>query len=138
MALDNVRFVVLDEIDTMLDKGFKFAIDKIMKHSDMVAAGTRQTLMFSATFPEAIQRLAGEYLNNYAFVGTKKLGKKGGQFGDYDLESQGAVNNAASGRGHTLLFFSCFVVVVFFIFVYFLLVKLGVRFFGGMHTGGAL
>lgn len=34
----------------------------------------RQTLMFSATFPDDIQRLAGKFLNNYIFLAVGKVG----------------------------------------------------------------
>ncbi len=40
----------------------------IVEQEDMPAAGARQTLMFSATFPKEIQRLAGDFLNNYVFL----------------------------------------------------------------------
>ena len=34
----------------------------------MAPKGQRQTLMFSATFPEAIRNVAKEFLNNYLFL----------------------------------------------------------------------
>ena len=40
----------------------------------MPAKGTRHTLMFSATFPEAIQRLAANYLNEYLFLTVGVVG----------------------------------------------------------------
>lgn len=36
--------------------------------------GKRQTLMFSATFPEDIQHLAGRFLSNYLFVAVGIVG----------------------------------------------------------------
>ena len=45
----------------MLDMGFEAAIRKIIALG-MPEPGARQTLMFSATFPEEIQRLAGEFI----------------------------------------------------------------------------
>jgi probable ATP-dependent RNA helicase DDX4 len=36
--------------------------------------GKRQTLMFSATFPEEVQKLAWNYLDNYIFVNTGIIG----------------------------------------------------------------
>lgn len=36
--------------------------------SAILLQGQRQTMMFSATFPEDIQRLAQDYLNNYLFI----------------------------------------------------------------------
>jgi len=37
-------------------------------------AGQRQTLMFSATFPKEIQRLAGDFLHNYVFLTVRGAG----------------------------------------------------------------
>ncbi len=58
--LAGVRSVVVDEADQMLDLGFIPAIRKIMR--DIPAR--RQTLLFSATMPTAIQKLASDFLNN--------------------------------------------------------------------------
>lgn len=77
VTFEDTRFVVLDEADRMLDMGFADSMRKIMHHTTMRAE--HQTLMFSATFPEEIQRLAGEFLKNYIFV---TIGVVGGACSD--------------------------------------------------------
>lgn len=58
--LSHVAFFVLDEADRMLDMGF---YDDIMKIVNMLPQ-KRQTIMFSATMPDNIQKLAHNILNN--------------------------------------------------------------------------
>lgn len=56
--MQEITFLVLDEADRMLDLGFE-------PHIRAVASATRadrQTLMFSATWPPEIQKLAAEFL----------------------------------------------------------------------------
>jgi len=54
---------VLDEADRMLDMGFEPQLRRIVERSDLPGkASGRATYMFSATFPEEIQRLAASYL----------------------------------------------------------------------------
>jgi ATP-dependent RNA helicase DBP3 len=57
--LSNVRYLVLDEADRMLDKGFENDIRAIIGYTKQGA--DRQTLMFSATWPEAVRRLASTF-----------------------------------------------------------------------------
>jgi probable ATP-dependent RNA helicase DDX4 len=58
----------------MLDMGFGPDIKKIVGELGTPPKDQRQTLMFSATFPEEIQRLAGEFLNDYLFLTVGRVG----------------------------------------------------------------
>jgi len=58
VSMRRVRHLVLDEADRMLDMGFINDVDAIVRRAPM----SRQTLLFSATFPEEIRRLAERYL----------------------------------------------------------------------------
>ena len=59
LKLDALNTLVLDEADRMLDMGFHDDIAYIAKR----CPGKRQTLLFSATYPESIARLASQFLN---------------------------------------------------------------------------
>ncbi|MBX6352361.1 MAG: DEAD/DEAH box helicase [Thermoflavifilum sp.] len=59
LKLNHVRMVVLDEADEMLDMGFIEDIEAILRETPE----TRQTLLFSATFPAEVKRLALRYMN---------------------------------------------------------------------------
>jgi ATP-dependent RNA helicase RhlE len=58
VSMRRARFLVLDEADRMLDMGFINDVDAIVRRIPM----SRQTLLFSATFPNEIKTLSERYL----------------------------------------------------------------------------
>lgn len=64
LSLNRVNYVVLDEADEMLDRGFAPDVERILGF----APRERQTALFSATVPEWVQGTASKYLDNPAMV----------------------------------------------------------------------
>ena len=58
LSLARVTKLVLDEADQMLDMGFLDDVEEIVRHT----AAKRQTMLFSATIPPAVRRLAAQYM----------------------------------------------------------------------------
>ena len=67
IRLNSIKTVVLDEADEMLDMGFIEDIEDILE----TTPESRQTLLFSATMPGPIRRLAGRFMKDPVVIGIQ-------------------------------------------------------------------
>ncbi len=68
LKLHGLRFLILDEADSMLDMGFKDDIQKVCDAMGQGGAGNRQVLLFSATLPPWVQKVAQQYMRKDKLV----------------------------------------------------------------------
>jgi ATP-dependent RNA helicase DeaD len=68
MRLDGVTYMVLDEADQMLDRGFAPDVERILA----ATPGERQTALFSATTPEWVHKVSQKYLKDPVVIETSK------------------------------------------------------------------
>ena len=68
MNLQEISYLVLDEADEMLNMGFIEEVEKIMKATNP----EKRTMLFSATMPKEILRIAKKYMGKYEFVAVEK------------------------------------------------------------------
>ncbi|MEQ3632701.1 ATP-dependent RNA helicase DbpA [Thalassolituus sp.] len=69
LDISQINTLVLDEADRMLDMGFSADIDSIVQETPH----NRQTLLFSATYPENIEALSRQYQNNPVSIRVESL-----------------------------------------------------------------
>ncbi|KKL52798.1 hypothetical protein LCGC14_2281860, partial [marine sediment metagenome] len=91
--LSDIRAVVLDEADEMLDLGFREDLEFILGE----APETRRTLMFSATVPPAIAKMAGQFQKD-----ARRLSVSAGAGQHSDIEYQ-ALNVAQQDAENAII-----------------------------------
>jgi ATP-dependent RNA helicase RhlE len=106
VRLDSVEVLVLDEADHMLDLGFIVPIRKIAA----MTPATRQTLLFTATMPGEISKLAGGLLRDPAHVAVAPAASTVDRVSQHVLFVDSAAKRPAlrnilrAGQGRTLVF----------------------------------
>ncbi|AIF69471.1 hypothetical protein PAP_05315 [Palaeococcus pacificus DY20341] len=68
LRLENIHYFILDEADRMLDMGFIDDIEEILRYTNE----NKRVLLFSATIPREILRLARRYLGEYEVIRTEE------------------------------------------------------------------
>ncbi len=68
MRLDGVTYLVLDEADEMLDRGFAPDVERILSQT----SNERQTALFSATTPEWVHKVSSKYLKDPVVIETSR------------------------------------------------------------------
>jgi DEAD box ATP-dependent RNA helicase len=75
ISFKSLRYLILDEADRLIDQGFVPRIREMIVHPSMPNKENRITLMYSATFPDEVQRCANEFLaEDYLFLAVGKVG----------------------------------------------------------------
>jgi len=68
VRLENLKYLVLDEADEMLNMGFKEDLDTILSYTP----SEKNTWLFSATMPHQIKKIVNTYMNNPIEIRSKK------------------------------------------------------------------
>ncbi|KAF3284662.1 hypothetical protein TWF970_010952 [Orbilia oligospora] len=75
ISLGRVRYTVIDEADEMLDMGFEPQLRKLLHSGDHNEDENLQIMMFSATFPASVRKLAKEFLaDDYVRINVGRIG----------------------------------------------------------------
>ncbi len=68
LVLDGIRYFILDEADEMLNMGFIEDIEEVLKKTP----DDKRVLLFSATMPKKIKRLAERYMGEYTHIRSEQ------------------------------------------------------------------
>ena len=64
LQLSAIQYFILDEADEMLNMGFQEDVEEVLES----VPDSRQTMMFSATMPQWVRKLARKYCQDYIMV----------------------------------------------------------------------
>lgn len=86
LKIKSIRWMVLDEADEMLNMGFKDELDAILEQTP----AEKETLLFSATMPKEIRRIAEKYMNNpeEVLAGKKNTGAENVRHEFYSVQAK--------------------------------------------------
>ena len=70
VTMSAIKYLIIDEADTILNMGHLPQANKIIFDADMNVKEKRQNLQFSATISAKVKKMANEYLNDYYFISS--------------------------------------------------------------------
>lgn len=94
MKIDNLKMIVFDEADEMLNMGFRNDMEKILSYTN----GPIQTVMFSATVPRAIRDIMNRYMDKPETVTIKREAITAPNIEQYLVEVRDSVRTEAICR----------------------------------------
>ena len=94
LKLDNLKMVVLDEADEMLNMGFREDLEEILGYSK----GKSQTVMFSATVPKPIRNIMNRWMDNPEMVKVEGKAETAAGIEQYVMEVRDSVRTEAVER----------------------------------------
>lgn len=94
LNLNNLKFLVLDEADEMLNMGFREDLEKILSYS----SGKSQTVMFSATVPKAIRQIMNKWMHQPEMVKVEGKTETAAGIEQYVMEVRDSVRTEALTR----------------------------------------
>jgi ATP-dependent RNA helicase DeaD len=94
LKLDNLKLLILDEADEMLNMGFREDLEEILGY----AHGKSQTVMFSATVPKPIKNIMNRWMDNPEMVKVEGKAETAAGIDQYVMEVRDSVRTEAVER----------------------------------------
>ena len=94
LRLNNLKFVVLDEADEMLNMGFRDDLETILGYS----SGKSQTVMFSATVPKAIRQIMNRWMHRPEMIKVEGKAETAAGIEQFVMEVRDSVRTEAVTR----------------------------------------
>jgi len=94
LNLSNLKMVVLDEADEMLNMGFRDDLEKILSYSK----GKSHTVMFSATVPKGIKSIMNKWMDNPEMIKIQGKTETAPNIEQYIMEVRDSVRTEAVSR----------------------------------------